>query len=450
MKKFRILLLVLIILPCISLFGGCSWFETKYVVNIIETADNIYTVKYSDGSTSIIDANGEDGEDLTLESIEEYCNSHGLNFYDFLAEHFGIDSLISSATVKATKSAVSIISEFSKISDTSVAGGAGVIYKMNNDYSYVITNYHVVYYRESTTPNKIASRIHLFQYGTQQSYYKNGNSIEYGENAVACQYIGGSLNYDIAILRVPTATLLNNNPEAKPVSISNGYQLAETAIAIGNPNVEGLSVTSGIISVISEEINMKGADEMTNCDFRVLRIDTAINGGNSGGGLFNQYGELIGIVNAKYIDEEIDNIAYALPYDNITKVADNLIHYFETTGQTSRVKKLYCDISVSPENSKAEYIDDTVKITDQCVVKSVTDNKAGDKLGLEVEDIILSLTITRGTDTTTLTFDREYEFREAMLTIRAGDSVSVKVNRSGTIVDNPAYTILNSDLKMVD
>ncbi|MFQ6752307.1 MAG: S1C family serine protease [Clostridia bacterium] len=449
MKKFRILLLVLIILPCVVLFGGCSLFDAKVVIDIVETSENIYTVKYSDGTTSIINANGEDGEDLTLESIEEYCNTHGLDFYDFLAEHFGIDSLISSASAKAMKSAVSIISEFTSISDTSVAGGAGVIYQMNDDYSYVITNYHVVYYRESITSNKIANKIHLFQYGANQAYSKQNGSISYSDDAVSCQFIGGSMNYDIAVLRVKTDDLLAINDEARPATISKGYELAETAIAIGNPNIEGISVTSGIISVVSEEISMKGADEITNCEFRVLRIDTAINGGNSGGGLFNQYGDLIGIVNAKYIDEEIDNIAYALPYDNITKVADNLIYYYESTNTTSYVQKLYFDITVAAENSKAEYIDNTVKITDQCIVHSVTDDRVGNKLGLTEGDIILGMTILRGDDSSSITFDREYEFRESLLTVRAGDSISIKLNRSGTIIDTPSYNVKASDLKPI-
>ena len=69
-------------------------------------------------------------------------------------------------------------------------------------------------------------------------------------------------------------------------------------------------------------VNINGKTEM-----RVIRVDTAVNPGNSGGGLFNSKGELIGIVNAKIISSDVENIGYAIPSSVAINVADNIINH---------------------------------------------------------------------------------------------------------------------------
>lgn len=455
MKNIKKLLLILIIIPCAFLFISCSFEESSsvYVTDIKQTSivgnTATYTVYYSDGKTSVFTVengkDGEDGENLTIESIKQYCETNNINFETFLKEYLTIvqeTKTINDATNIAIQSAVSVWSEFPTFSnytpDKSVSCGAGIIYKMGDAYSYIITNYHVVYYTKSQTTNKIASKIHCFQYGTSEVAHKTKTTdangfpiINYGDGAIEAQYIGGSMNYDIAVLKVKTEDLLKYNEHAQPVAVANEYELAETAIAIGNPSSEGISVTSGIISVISENISMSGADETTPCDFRVVRIDTAVNSGNSGGGLFNSNGELIGIVNAKVIDSQIDNIAYALPVDNITKVADNLIYYHEEKHETiATVKKLYLNITYTVENSRAVYNPTTNKtiLTEDIIVESVSynaGNGVGYHMGLKPGDIIESITINE----TTHAFNRAFELDDLLLTIREGDKVLLTVKR---------------------
>lgn len=451
----KIFLIMIVIIPCALLFAGCSFFETEaYVTDIKQTSvvgnETTYTVYYSDGSTSLFTVengkDGQDGQDLTIESIKQYCEKNNLDFEMFLKEYLTVteeQENVQTSTAKAIQSAVSVWCEFpvrdyySK--DTSVACGAGVIYKMNDSFSYIITNYHVVYYSECQTTNKIASKIHVFQYGTSEYAYETGNTtssgypeIAYGDGAVEAEFIGGALNYDIAILKVKTADLLKYNANATAVEIAQGYELAETAIAIGNPETEGISVTSGIISVISEDIQMTGADDVTQCEFRVMRIDTAVNGGNSGGGLFNINGELIGIVNAKVVDSQIDNIAYALPFDNVISVADNLIYYYEKTNSSSQVKKLVLKITLTAENSRAIYNPTTGKTTlkEDIVVYSVTssllDSGIGHLIGLQAGDIIKSIKINE----TEYQLNRMYELGDLLLTIRPSDKFVITVERN--------------------
>lgn len=453
MKKFKSFILVLLsIIPCTFLLSGCLFInstnQSQTYVTKIEATETVgtsttYTVYYSNGTTSLFTVengkDGEDGKDLTLESIKQYCQDNNINFETFLKEFLTIDNSqsIQQAASTAIQSAVSVWCEFPVrnyyTKDTSVSCGAGVIYQMNDSYSYIITNYHVVYYPKSQTSTKIASKIHVFQYGTSEHAYETGKTdangypeVAYGEGAVRAEFVGGAMNYDVAVLKVATADLLKFNEHTKAVTVAKDYTLAETAIAIGNPETEGISVTSGIISVESEEIEMSGADNVTPCEFRVMRIDAAVNGGNSGGGLFNINGELIGIVNAKVVDSKIDNIAYALPYDNVTKVANNLIHYYEKTNQTAKVKKLILDVEA--KNMRALYnpISNTTILKEDIVVNSVETNSIAHLIGLHTGDIIKSISINGEIHNLT----RMFELDDWLLTVRTGDKIILSVERN--------------------
>ena len=465
MKHLKKLLIILYILPCLFIFNACSLLEEEkvYITNIAQTdvVGNIatYTIYYSDGSTSLFTVtNGKDGEDgedgedaefLSIQSIKDYCDENNLNFEEFLAEYLTINQInnniqidstqsVQEATNVAIQSAVTVWCEFPEKDyynnkKTSLACGAGVVYKMESQYSYIATNYHVVYYPDCETTNNIANKITIFQYGGDETVYKNGTdangypTYSYGNGAITAEYIGGSLNFDLAVLKVKTSDLLSFNEHASAVKLANDYCLGETAIAIGNPECEGFSVTSGIISVVSETIDMTGADEKTKCSFRVMRIDTAVNGGNSGGGLFNMKGELIGIVNAKSVSSDIDNIAYALPVDNVYKVLDNLIYYNKNFSAESCVKKLVLNIEYTSENSHAVYDATTNRTTvvDELNVETVTPGGVGYIIGLKVDDVITAITINGVKHEIT----RSYQLSEWLLTIRAGDKFILTVER---------------------
>ena len=459
MKQIKkIFLLLIAILPCAIMLGGCSLIEEKvYVTGIQQTSvlgqETTYTVYYSNGTTSLFTVtngqNGENGSDLTLESIKEYCTQNNIDFETFLKEYLTIvdeTESVQQATSSAIQSAVSVWCEFPtsnyyNVKKTSLACGAGVIYQMNDTYSYIITNYHVVYYTDCDTANNIANKIHIFQYGTSEYVYENGETntegyptYEYGDGAVEAEYVGGAMNYDIAVLKVKTADLLKYNEHACAVTIAEDYALAETAIAIGNPEMEGISVTSGIISVESENIIMTGADDVTQCKFRVMRIDVAVNGGNSGGGLFNLNGELIGIVNAKVVDSSIENIAYALPYGNVTAVANNIIYYHEQTNQPSQVQTMFLNVEFVAENSRSIYNPTTKETTlkEDIVVNSVSlknNNNGigmGYFIGLQTGDVVKSVQI----NDTVYNLKRIFELGDVLLNVRPGDKFMITVERN--------------------
>ncbi len=448
MKNFKIFVitLIFILLPCMCVLPACAYFDNSSNVYITDIKKNsateglvdTYTVYYSNGKTSQLTItngkDGEDGQNLSLNDVKEFCEENGYNFNAFLNDNFMIyDGNDKTKIYDALQSAVSVVSECGTVSSPGMSRGAGVIYKMTNDYSYIITNYHVVY---DESNNDIARAVHVFQYGTSEAYSSTGSYdkqgypiISYDYGAIECEYVGGSISYDIAVLKVPTSELKKYNSYVKAVDIAKSYNIADEAIAIGNPNGEGISLTAGIVSKESEPILCQIDD--TAREYRVLRIDNAINSGNSGGGLFNKQGELIGIVNAKSIEEYVDNISFALPIDCVQKVANNLIYYHEKTNSASQVKKLYLGIEISDRNCRAEYITLKSDIT----VEKVTANSFAEQAGLKVGDIIKSCKIVHANsqiEDTVFDLRLLYQLQEVMLTVQEGDTIYLYGTRNKT------------------
>ena len=451
MKKLKLWIFMILILPCCWLMTGCTFGEA-YVVGIEKTGTNgtseVYTVYYSNGkSTNFTIENGKDGSDLEIEDIFAACVERGLytnnnaGFKAFLADYLVVEADNSSITESVNKAAMSAVAIYSHVttapayfgaSTSELSCGAGVIYQMEDKYSYIITNYHVVYSKNSITSNHIAGEIIAYQYGADIEIKEVSDVWQLSGNKVECEYIGGSMNYDIALLRVATNDLKSVNPQARAVDVADGYTLGETAIAVGNPEGWGISVTKGIISVLSEDLEMKGVDGINDCLFRVMRIDAAINGGNSGGGLFNADGELIGIVNSKSTNTEdgdvIEGMAYALPYDNVVKVADNIIDNFNDNDEaTFGVHKFMFGIGYDVVNGRAEYnpVDGSIVLKNDLKITSLTSALASKHF--EIGDIIVGLSINGESHV----INQAHQFKDWTLTIRAGDDLLVSVIRDG-------------------
>lgn len=291
--------------------------------------------------------------------------------------------------------------------------GAGVIYKLDKDAgdAYIITNYHVVY-NVSASP-LVSEKISLFLYGQEMTQY-----------AIPATYVGGSMQYDIAVLRVQSSDILKySNARAADIADSDEVSVLETAIAIGNPESGGLSATLGHINVDSEYITMTAADERTSLEMRLMRIDTAVNSGNSGGGLFNDRGELIGIVNAKVNSTNVDNIGYAIPSNVARAVADNILYYNDT-----HVYRCLLGIKVQAVASRTEYDTETgkVHIRETVAVQELTSGSFVTGI-LETGDILTSIEIGG----VNYEIHRMYNVVDAMLNARAGDTVVIHYERAG-------------------
>ena len=184
-----------------------------------------------------------------------------------------------------------------QVTSTSGAGaGSGVIYDPNG---YIITNYHVA--------NETCKTISVQLY--------DGSTYD-------GQYIYGDELADLAVIKIEKA-----NCDYAVFGDSSGLTYGDAVLAIGNPLGYGLSVTSGVISRPSESVTMG------NATMTLLRTDAAVNSGNSGGGLFDLNGKLIGIVNAKIAANTVDNVGYAIPSATVVKCINDLKNYGYITGR---------------------------------------------------------------------------------------------------------------------
>ena len=398
---------------------------------------------------------GEDGADLTVESLFLKAVEFGLYTNDaegyskFLSDYFSTSVEIDTEDV-ANKCLNHAVSIYCRDKSNSLSAGAGVFYNIDktNNEAYIITNYHVVScYDKTEKVYYVSDEIRVYLYG-QESIWSSGTYVDYGENAIEAEYIGGSANYDLAVLKVTGESFEKiKNSSAKEVSFANSdnLKLGQTAVAIGNPGGDGTSVSSGIISTDSEEIVISIAGSSR--QLRVLRMDTPVNPGNSGGGLFNGDCKLIGIVNAKKSDHidanddlvTYDNIAYALPANYVKNVVENIIYFYNLKYQEGAednsvgVHKYLIGLSVVIENPRNEYnaVTNTHYLSEDTKVTAVNEDSTALNIGFMVGDIIKSVKVTSIDELeTTFEIKRRHHLLDNMLSLRLGDRVVYTVIRT--------------------
>ena len=245
----------------------------------------------------------------------------------------------------------SITTNYWGFQTTSAASGSGFILTADG---YILTNYHVIEDSDS-----ISVSLH------------DGTVYE-------AQLIGYDESNDIAVLKVEADNLV-------PVVLgdSDGLSVGDNVVAIGNPLGElTFSLTAGLISAKDREVTLSSSVTMD-----LIQTDCAINSGNSGGALFNLYGEVIGITNAKYSssssEASIDNIGFAIPINDVIGIVESII-------EKGYISKPYIGVSVSNVSSEAQ----AYGIPEGAAVQSVTAGSPAEEGGLQTGDVI---TMVNGT-----------------------------------------------------
>lgn len=451
MKKriYAVLLMLCVLISSAFVFSACTESEIIGVVSASINENGELILTYHDGTEqnlgSVVGKDGNDGQN----GKDGETGKAGADGADGSYIISGEESRIPVATAKGLRSAVSISCGFTKTVQTSgyrpgsastytysyASEGSGVIYKLDraSGDAFIVTNYHVVYDAGSNSDNGISEDIKVYLYGSENT-----------DSGITASYVGGSLYYDIAVLKINGSEELKSSDAcAATVADSDAVTVGETAIAIGNAQGYGISASVGVISVDSEYITMTAADESTTVSFRVMRVDTAVNSGNSGGGLYNGKGELIGIVNAKIVDDGVENIGYAIPSSVAVAVADNIIDYCNGT-DVERAQRAMLGITVTSSGSKAVYDAETgyVRIEETVSVYEVSDGSLADGK-LQAGDIIVSAEVNGKTVTVT----RQYHVIDLMLGVRVGDTVSIKVKRSesGETAEKTVDIVITAD-----
>ena len=276
----------------------------------------------------------------------------------------------------------SITTNYFGYQTTSAAAGSGFILTQDG---YILTNYHVV---------------------------EGSNSITvttYDGTGYDATLIGYDESNDIAVLKIDASDLT-------PVVLgdSDTLNVGDSVVAIGNPLGElTFSLTTGVVSALDRPVTLS-----TGTTMNLIQTDCAINSGNSGGALFNLYGEVIGITNAKYSssgsssEASIDNIGFAIPIDQVRSIFESII----TNGY---IVKPYIGVTVSDVSSESQ----SYGLPQGAAVRSVTENGPAAEAGLQENDIITAVngeTITGSNDLVKL-----------VKASAAGDTLELTVYRQG-------------------
>lgn len=217
--------------------------------------------------------------------------------------------------------------------------------------------------------------------------------------------VGTDSTTDMALLKINA-----NGLQPAVIGDSDSLKVGENAVVIGNPLGElSGTVTEGIISAKDRDIDVEG-QEMT-----LLQTSATVNPGNSGGGLFNQYGELVGIVVAKSSGDDVEGLGFAIPVNSITSVIDSLKSDGYVKGRASLGVSL---IDVSDTQTAMQYHVNDIGV----YISKVNDNSAASKAGLKSGDRIVSVD---GTDVSTTS-----DVKKIIQGKSAGDTIKIKISRN--------------------
>lgn len=252
---------------------------------------------------------------------------------------------------------------------------------------------------------------------SQDGYILTNNHVINGANSVKVRLrdgteydatiIGSDSDNDIALLKVNATGL-------SPATFgdSNSLAVGDYVVAIGNPLGElGGTVTDGIISALARKVTIEDT-QMT-----LLQTNAQVNPGNSGGGLFNANGELVGIVNAKQSATEVEGIAFAIPINNVLDILSDLKEYGYVTGKVD----LGIDFTDITSDETAFYYG-----VNQigCYVLSVDSGSNAEKAGVTRGDLVTKVNDTDVSSSSDIT--------TALEKAEVGDTVTFTVSRRGT------------------
>lgn len=198
----------------------------------------------------------------------------------------------------------------------------------------------------------------------------------YNGDSYAARVVGYDESNDLAVLKIEATGL-------SPVVLgsSSALNVGDTVLAIGNPLGElTFSLTGGMVSALDREVSFSDGSVMD-----LIQTDCAINSGNSGGALFNLYGEVVGITNAKYSGSSssgasIDNIAFAIPIDSVRAIVESIV-------EKGYYAKPYIGVSVTDVSAELQ----KYGIPAGAAVQDVTAGGPAASAGLRVDDVITAI-----------------------------------------------------------
>ena len=267
----------------------------------------------------------------------------------------------------------------------SASSGSGFVVTQDG---YIVTNHHVIASATSVTVTM------------------------YDGSEYPATVVGSDSDYDVAVLKINATGL-------QPVTLgsSEDVNVGDTVLAIGNPLGElTFSMSKGIVSCCDRAINVDGTP------FKMIQVDCSINPGNSGGPLLNLYGEVVGIVSAKYSSYSsttVEGLGFAIPMDDVQTIITDIME----NGQVTNKAYMAITAGTMTESMAAQY---RIDVTKGVFVFSTVAGGAGEKAGLKLGDVITKL---NDTDIPSME-----DLAAAKKNFKAGDTVTLTVYRDGEYI----------------
>ncbi|MDY5348961.1 MAG: trypsin-like peptidase domain-containing protein [Candidatus Ventricola sp.] len=361
---------------------------------LLVTASLAITAQAAESKFTLIE-NGESGEPLSVREIAKDCRTSVVaietetkvvengydNYYPFGMFGYGYGYGYGNGNRGGSR-------EY-----TQTGAGSGII--LSED-GYILTNNHVISGADKIT------------------VYVMPEDEDGEETTYEATLIGSSESHDIAVLKID-ATGLN----AASFGDSDGLELGEPAVVIGNPmgKVHG-SVTAGIISATEQELTI---DDVT---INAIQTDAAINPGNSGGALFDEYGNVVGVVYAKSSSVSIEGIGYAIPVNNVKELVAQMINDPESVQAQTKGSQIMLGITIQ---NVTEELSKRYSMPVGVYVNEVSSMSAAERAGVQKGDIIVEFAGETVTDADSLNAIKAQQ--------TPGDTVTMKVDRNGTEVE---------------
>ena len=298
-----------------------------------------------------------------------------------------VAALVTPSVVPITTEAV-IYSNWSWFGQRQVESGAGSGVIISDD-GYILTCAHVVDGASNVT-------------------------VTVGDTDYTATVVGSDTASDVAVLKIDAEGL---TPAV--VGDSDALAVGESVMAVGNPlgNLSG-TVTNGIISALNRDVSIQSNDGSV-LNLTLIQTNASISPGNSGGGLFNMAGELVGVVNAKSEDSGAEGLGFAIPINTAISIAQDLLENGYVSG---RPYLGITYVAVTDESTAQQLGVNTYGI----YVVDVVSGSGADKAGLQPGDRIVSIDGSEiaSRDDVTAIIDQH----------TAGDTISITVARDGQMV----------------
>ncbi len=360
----------------------------KYSAGVI-IASAVIAAVLGAGSALGVLCLGKSSQNATVETSSETSSTQGSISKINVDET--VNSSVEAVAKKAGPSIIGIrttaaVTNFFFGSNEETEEGSGIIYSADG---YIITNYHVI----QSAVESANSKVEVFL-------------PEDTKTAINATVVGYNIASDLAVVKIDKKNLT-------PVEFSDSDKLSigQYVVAIGNPG--GLefigSVSSGVISGLNRTVTVGTGNKMS-----LIQTDAAINPGNSGGALVDLSGKLVGVNSVKLVSTGYEGMGFAIPSNTVKKICDNII-------AKQNDPTPYIGIQISESYTAAQL--NALGYPSGAVVVSVVDGGPASESGIKRGDII--------TEFNGKTINSYSEFDSAILACKPGNSVTVKLYRSG-------------------